>query len=594
VVFAVAIITVVYLPVLALRGIEGKMFRPMALTVVFALSASLVAALTLMPVLATLFLHRPHEHEPFLARWARRIYERLLPPCMRRPGRTSLAALALFAASMVLVPRLGAEFIPSLDEGALAVQVARLPSVALETSDEISGRVERVLTDFPEVRTVVSRTGRPEIATDPMGVELSDTYVMLEPPEHWRFESKDELVAAMEARLREEVPEAVYSFTQPIALRMAELISGVRSDVGVLVFAPGGEVDEMHAVADQVAGVVRGVEGMTEITVEQVDGLPNLRVRVDRDAVAQLGLDAAAVLDVVEALGGVPAGQVLERERRFDLMLRFQPEVRESVEAVARLPVVGLGAEGERRVVPLAEVAEIAVEEGPAQISRERVSRRIAVGANVRGRDLASAVREAQERVETEIALPPGWWIEWGGQYENLVAATRRLSMLVPAALLLIFALLYMTFASARLALLIFLNIPLAATGGVAALWLRGYPFSISAGVGFIALFGIAVLNGVVLISTVARLRQGGLAPDESARRGALTRLRPVVMTALVASLGFVPMALATSAGAEVQRPLATVVIGGLITCTLLTLFVLPSLYAPWMRREPPRPESLA
>jgi cobalt-zinc-cadmium resistance protein CzcA len=584
VVFAVGVILVVYLPLLALRGIEGKMFRPMALTVVFALAASLICALTLMPVLASLLLRKPHEREPFLARWVRAVYQRVLPFTMARPLAVGLAALAIFVSSLGIVRTLGAEFIPSLDEGALAIQISRSPAVSLEKSDEISTRAERVIVSFPEVTTVVSRTGRPEIATDPMGVELSDTYVMLKPPSEWRFETKDELIAALEARLVQEVPEASYSFTQPIALRMAELISGVRSDIGILIFAPGGEIAEMRRCAEQVARSIENVAGVAEVQVEQVDGLPNIRIELDRESIARLGFDANAVLDVVEALAGVPAGAVLEGERRFEIRLRFGSDVRASIDGLGRLPVAGMDSEGVRRVVPLSELARIHIEEGPAQISREKVSRRIAVSANVRGRDLASTVADARAAIERDIALPGGWWIEWGGQFENLVAASERLAWLVPMALLLVLALLYSTFSSLPLALLIFLNVPLAATGGLAALYLRGYPFSISAAVGFIALFGIAVMNGVVLISTVARMRAEGASPHDAARGGALLRLRPVTMTALVAALGFLPMALSTTAGAEVQRPLATVVIGGLVTCSLLTLLVLPTLYAAWER----------
>ncbi len=582
VVFAVGIILIVYLPLLALRGIEGKMFRPMALTVVFALAASLVCALTLMPVLASLLLRKPHEHEPWLARAVRGAYERVLPFTLGRPMLVGASALAVFVASLGIVRTLGAEFIPSLDEGALAVQITRSPSVALEKSDEISTRAEQVICSFPEVRTVVSRTGRPEIATDPMGVELSDSYIMLRPREEWSVASKDELIAAMEARLIAEVPEATYSFTQPIALRMAELISGVRSDIGVLLFAPGGELSVMRDTAEQIAHSISAVAGLSEVQVEQVDGLPNVLVELDREQIARLGFDAAAVLDIVESLAGAPAGTVLEGERRFEIRLRFDADVRASIDELGRLPVVATGVDGDRRVVPLSQLARIRIEEGPAQISREKVSRRIAVSANVRGRDLASAVADARAAVERDVKLPSGWWIEWGGQFENLVAAAERLAWLVPLALLLVLALLYTNFASLPLSLLIFLNVPLAATGGLCALYLRGYPFSISAAVGFIALFGIAVMNGVVLISTVARLRADGATPLEAARNGALVRLRPVTMTALVAALGFLPMALSTSAGAEVQRPLATVVIGGLVTCSLLTLLVLPTLYVAW------------
>ena len=589
VVFAVGIIILVYLPILALRGIEGKMFRPMALTVVFALSASLVCALTLMPVLASLFLRKVSEREPLVFRWAKRLYEPLLDRAMRRRGVTVAVALAVFLTSLALVPLLGAEFIPHLDEGAIAMQIWRLPSISLETSNEISTRAERVLIEEfgPEVEYAVSRTGRPEIATDPMGVEISDTYLMLRPKAEWRYGSKEELVEAIRATLERRVPGAIFSFSQPIELRVAELISGVRSDVAVQIY--GDDLDALKRVADQVAAVLREIPGAADVKAEQTTGLPVLRVRIDREAAARYGVNADDVLTVVEAVGGVPVGTVLEGQKRFPLQVRFAPEVRSDLHRMGdlRVPAPSADENGSRRLLPLSQLAEVTVEEGPAQISREAISRRIAVEANVRGRDLASFVAEAREAVDARVELPPGWTTTWGGQFENLRSAARRLAVLVPLALLLIFVLLYSTFGSGRLAVLIFLNVPLAVTGGIFALALRGYPFSISAAVGFIALFGIAVLNGVVLISYVVEKRLQGRPPKEAAREGALVRLRPVLMTALVASLGFVPMALATSAGAEVQRPLATVVIGGLVTSTLLTLLVLPTVYA-WFtdRRE--------
>jgi len=582
VVFAVGIILIVYLPILALRGIEGKMFRPMALTVVFALAGSLVCALTLMPVLASFFLRGSHGREPLAFRLASRLYRPALERVLARPKRTAALAGAVLLGSLGAVPLLGAEFLPRLDEGAIAMQIWRLPSISLETSNRISTEVERVVMGFPEVRTVVSRTGRAEIATDPMGVEISDTYLMLHPPDTWRFESKEELIAALDDALEERFPGVTFSYSQPIELRVAELISGVRSDVGIQVYAGGGTLDDMRRVADEIAAVVAEVDGMEEVKAEQILGLPALTVDVDRRAIARLGLNAEDVLDVVETLGGRGVGTAIEGQRRFAIQARFDPAVRADLDALRDLPVaLHGGGEGPLPWVPLEQVADVRIAAGPAQISREKVQRKITVEANVRGRDLASAVAEARERVEAEVDLPPGWHVEWGGQFENLRAASERLAVLVPLALLLILVLLYTTFGSARLGALIFLNVPMAVTGGVAALLLRGYPFSISAGVGFIALFGVAVLNGVVLVSCIVQLRREGLAPQEAARQAALTRLRPVLMTALVAALGFVPMALATSAGAEVQRPLATVVIGGLVTSTILTLLVLPAMY-PW------------
>ncbi len=590
VVFAVGIIVIVYLPILALRGVEGRMFAPMALTVVFALAGSLVCALTLMPVLASLLLKRVAEREPRLFGWVRGRYEPVLQAVMRRPRRTAALAVALFAGSLGIVPLLGAEFIPRLDEGAIALQIWRVPSISLEQSNALSTLAEQVIVEQfgDEVSTVVSRTGRAEIATDPMGVEISDVYVMLKPREGWRFDSKESLVAALDEALKKNVPAAIFSYSQPIELRVAELISGVRSDVAVHVY--GDDLALLKSKGDEIAGVLSEVPGAAEAKAEQTAGLPLLRVRVDRPALARYGLNAEAVLDVIEALGGKRAGTILEGQKRFDLLVRFAPEARSDPDRVRDLKVIGPAPEGGTRLIPLSQLAEIEVEDGPAQISRDRLSRRINVEVNVRGRDLASFVREAQRRVEAEVQVPPGWTVEWGGQFENLEAASQRLGILVPLALVLIFVLLFTAFGSEGLAALVFFNVPLAITGGLVALWARGYPLSISAGVGFIALFGVAVLNGVVLVSYIVERRGAGLEPGDAALDAARTRLRPVLMTALVASLGFVPMALATSAGAEVQRPLATVVIGGLVTSTLLTLLVLPALYARfWGRRAAAR-----
>lgn len=589
VLFAVGIIMIVYLPILALRGIEGKMFRPMALTVVFAMGGSLVCALTLMPVLASLFLKKAVEKEPILFRLMKRMYTPLLAKAMKRPVRTAGVAFGFFAASLVVVPFLGAEFIPKLDEGAIAMQVWRLPSVSLETSNEISGKAELVVKQFPEVQTVVSRTGRAEIATDPMGVEISDTYIILNPPDTWRFDTKDELLEALDEELQEALPGVMFSYSQPIELRVDELISGVRSEVGIKVFAASGSLEQMREVAEQVAESVRKVPGMEEVKVEQTTGLPTLTIDIDRQAIARLGVNAQDVLAVIETIGGTQVGTVVEGQQRYGLQVRFDAAVRENLEALRHLPIpLPAGDEGTAPWVPLEQVADIDIQTGPAQISREKIQRKITVELNVRGRDLASAVAEAQERVEAEVELPPGWYIEWGGQFENLAAASKRLALLVPLALLLIFALLYSTFQSTRLSLLIYLNVPLALTGGIAALMFRGYPFSISAGVGFIALFGIAVMNGVVLVSTMVQRRGEGAGTQEAAQDAAHSRLRPVLMTALTDIIGFFPMAVAASAGAEVQRPLATVVIGGLITSMLLTLFVLPAIYRWFATKEAP------
>ncbi len=587
VVFAVGIIMIVYLPILALRGIEGKMFQPMALTVVFALAGSLVCALTLMPVLATFFLKNVKEKEPILFRLAKKIYQPFLGRTLSHPVRTTLIASGVFLGSLGFIPFMGAEFIPRLDEGAIAMQIWRLPSVSLETSNRISTEVEKIVKTYPEVQTIVSRTGRAEIATDPMGVEISDTYIILKPKEEWRFETKEEFLAALDKDLRERFPGVMFSYSQPIELRVSELISGVRSDIGIQIYAGGGTLDDMRRIADQVASVVSGVDGLVEVKAEQILGLPAVTIDVDRRAIARLGINAEDVLNVIETIGGRISGTVIEGQKRFAIQVRFDPIVQKDLETLRRLPVALHSTDGvPASWVPLEQVAKVKIATGPAQISREKIQRKITVEANVRGRDLASAVAEARRLVEKKVKLPPGWFIEWGGQFENLQEASERLSVLVPLALLVIFVLLYSTFGSVRLGALIFLNVPMATTGGILALVLRGYPFSISAGVGFIALFGIAVLNGVVLLSYVVQRRREGMNREEAAREAAMTRLRPVLMTAMVAAFGFVPMALATSAGAEVQRPLATVVIGGLVTSTLLTLCVLPTMYRWFAERE--------
>jgi cobalt-zinc-cadmium resistance protein CzcA len=587
VVFAVGVIVIVYLPLLALRGVEGRMFVPMALTVVFALAGSLVCALTLMPVLASLFLYRLSERPSRLFALARRLYAPALNRAMSHPRRTAGLAAVAFVGSLGIAPFLGAEFIPRLDEGAIALQIWRLPSVSLSQSNALSTLAEQVLVEqFPnEVSTVVSRTGRAEIATDPMGVEISDVYVMLHLRERWRFASKEALITAMNDALVRAVPAAVFSYSQPIELRVAELISGVRSDVAVHVY--GDDLEHLRETGEQIARVLADVPGAAEAKAEQTAGLPLLRVRVDRAALARYGLNAEAVLDVVEAIGGKRVGVVLDGQRRFDLTVRFADEARADPERVRDLRVVGPAPGGGTRLIPLSQLARVEIEDGPAQISRDHQSRRINIEVNVRGRDLASFVTDARARVDAVVTLPPGYTMDWGGQFENLEAATDRLAVLVPLALLLIFALLFTAFGSQALAALVFFNVPLAVSGGLAALALRGYPLSISAGVGFIALFGVAVLNGVVLVSAIVERRDAGLDPFDAAVEAARLRLRPVLMTALVASMGFVPMALAQSAGAEVQRPLATVVIGGLVTATLLTLFVLPALYAALARKRP-------
>ncbi|MGH7528703.1 MAG: efflux RND transporter permease subunit [Gemmatimonadales bacterium] len=579
-VFGVTTISIVYLPILSLVGIEGKMFRPMALTVLLALAGSLVLALTLTPVLASLFLPgRLSEEESPIVRWARKVYEPWLARAMRRPRLATGMAGGLFLVSLGIAPFLGAEFVPRLDEGALALQAWRLPSVSLEESIRQTGELERVLKRFPEVETVVSKTGRPEIATDPMGVEISDVLVMLKPRDEWTTaQDRETLIAAMDSALTRNLSGTIFSYSQPIELRVSELIAGVRSDVALKIFGP--DLETLERVAAEAVAVLAKVPGAADVKAEQTAGLPVLRVRLDRRAMARYGINAADVLDVVSALGGREAGVVLEGQRRFALQVRFASAARQDPGRIRELRVRA----PDGQLIPLAQLATIEVEDGPAQISHEAGRRRITVEMNVRGRDLAGFVADAQDVVARADVMPAGYFTEWGGQFKNLQQATARLSILVPVALALIFALLYLSQGSAKIAGIIYLNVPFAIAGGVLALALRGLPLSISAGVGFIALFGVAVLNGLVLVGYIRQRREEGADPETAAVEGARVRLRPILTAGLVAALGFVPMALATEAGAEVQRPLATVVIGGLITSTVLTLLVLPTVYA-WLER---------
>ena len=574
--FAVLIIIIVYLPILTLQGVEGKMFRPMALTVIFALVASLVLALTLMPVLSSMaFRRRSAERESRLVTWLLGRYRPLLERALQHPRTTGAGAAAFFAASLLLVPFMGAEFLPKLNEGAISVQAWRLPSVSLSESIKSTTLVEQTLLRFPEVLTVVSRTGQAEIPTDPMGIETSDIYAFLADESDWETaDTKEDLIDAINSALVQEVPGNIFSYSQPIELRMQEMIAGVRSDVAVTAYGP--DLDELRVLGETVRQVVADVPGAADVKVEQTVGLPFLRVQIDRNAIARYGINVAQVLSVVQTIGGTVVGEVMEGQARFPLQVRFVADSRADIEQIRSIRV----SDPEGSMIPISQLAEIWTEEGPAQISRERIQRRITVEANVRGSDLGGFAADVQAAVAAGVDLPPGYSVEYGGQFENLDRASRRLALVVPLALFLIFLLLYSAFGGAvRPAILIFVNIPIAATGGILALFVRGMPFSISAGVGFIALFGVAVLNGVVMMSYFLDLRKQRLTVDEAVRQGVERRMRPVLMTALVASLGFVPMALATSAGAEVQRPLATVVIGGLFTSTLLTLFVIPSLY---------------
>jgi cobalt-zinc-cadmium resistance protein CzcA len=580
--FAVSIIVIVYLPILTLQGVEGKMFRPMAFTVIFALIGSLILSFTLMPVLASLFLRGPiAEGDSWLLRRAKVLYLPRLAWCVHRPKMTALVAGSVFALSLMIVPFLGGEFIPQLDEGDIVIQAWRLPSIALNESLKSSLEIERTLLRFPEVQQVVSRTGTPAVATDVMGMELSDIFVSLRPRNQWKtVRTKEELIAKFASALSSEVPGVGMSFSQPIEMRFNELIAGVRSDIGLKIF--GDDLEILREKGDQAAHILRQIQGGQDIRAEQVIGLPVLRIQVDRQRIARYGINAVDVLAAVEASGaGKVVGTVFEGQRRFPLVVRAIGSSPTDLPSFQDLPVAAPNG----AIIPLAQLASVSIEEGPAQVSREDISRRIVVEANVRGRDLSSFVREAQARIAQELTLPPGYYVKWGGQFENLDRATRRLAIVVPLSLFLIFILLYTAFNAVRPALLIFLNVPLAVTGGVLALAARGLPFSISAGVGFIALFGVAVLNGVVLLSYILHLREEGFSASDAALKAAEIRLRPVLMTALVAGLGFVPMALSTGVGAEVQRPLATVVIGGLVTSTLLTLFVLPAIYR-WFERD--------
>lgn len=581
--FGIGIIILVYVPILTLSGVEGKMFKPMALTVVFALVASLLLTLTWIPVLASLWLQStPHAHEPRFVERLRAFYLQVLSFCLRRPALVVAGAVLTVVAGAVVAGRLGAEFIPRLDEGDIAINAVRLPSVALSEAAAGTTRIEQVLRRFPEVRTVVSRLGSPELATDVMGMEWADVFVILKDPSQWQTaKSKGELVERLREALEEGVPGTGFSFTQPIEMRFNELLAGVRSDVAVKLF--GDDLEVLREKGETIRRVVAAVPGAADVKLEQTAGLPVMRVRVDRNRCARYGVSVGEVLDTVEASrAGKVVGTIFERQKRFSLVVRFNDNAARSLDALANLPV----ATPSGALVPLGQLAQLIVETGPAQISREGVRRRVVVEANVQGRDVGSFVAEAQKRLAQEVSLPPGYFIRWGGQFENLQAASQRLAVVVPLVLALIFAMLYFAFGSATHAAFIYLNIPMAATGGLFALALRGMPFSISAGVGFIALFGVAVLNGVVLMSQIRELeRQGEGLVFDVLRNACGARMRPVLMTALVASLGFLPMALATGSGAEVQRPLATVVIGGLVTCTALTLFVLPTVYS-WFRGQ--------
>jgi len=603
--FGTLIIGVVYLPILTLTGVEGKMFTPMALTVLLALTGAAILSMTLVPAaVALLVTGRVAEKENLFMRGAARLYAPVLEQAVRLRHVIVGLAVLLVAVSGVAASRMGGEFIPSLDEGDIAMHAMRIPGTSLTQAVQMQEALEKALMEFPEVKEVAAKIGTAEVATDPMPPNVADNFIMLKPRSQWPNPElpKADLVASIEKRVAQ-IPGNNYEFTQPIQMRFNELISGVRSDLGVKIF--GDDLDTLLSVANKVQSVVQTVPGAADVKTEQVSGLPMLTVKPNRVALARYGISLAELQEVVEiAVGGKEAGLIFEGDRRFDIVMRLPEHMRADLDALSSLPIpvppqaaaakdagsrpiVQTGIGTAAPYVPLSAVAEIEVAPGPNQISRENGKRRVVVTANVRDRDLGSFVAEVQRQVAEKVKLPAGYWIGWGGQFEQLVAASERLAIVVPVALLLIFVLLCMSLGAVGDAALVFSGVPLALTGGVAALVLRDIPLSISAGVGFIALSGVAVLNGLVIISFIQKLRADGLPVAEAVREGAMKRLRPVLMTALVASLGFVPMAIATGAGAEVQRPLATVVIGGIISSTILTLVVLPALYALFNRDRP-------
>ncbi|MGN8004592.1 efflux RND transporter permease subunit [Acidovorax sp. 22279] len=587
--FGQLIIMVVYLPIFALTGVEGKMFHPMAFTVVIALLGAMILSVTFIPAAVALFIgSKVSETESRLMLWAKRGYAPTFDWVMDRKPLVLTAAAACVLLSGLLVTRMGSEFVPNLDEGDVALHALRIPGTSLTQAIGMQIQLEKTIKEFPEVDTVFAKLGTAEIATDPMPPNVADNFVMLKPRDQWPDpkRTKADLVAAMQAAVAK-VPGNNYEFTQPIQMRFNELISGVRSDVAVKVF--GDDMDQMNESAERISQVLEGIAGAADVKVEQTTGLPMLTIKIDRERTARLGLNVADVQDSVSAaLGGQEAGRVFEGDRQFDILVRLPDILRSDIEAIERLPVRLPATEGSstRGFVRLSDVAAIVSAPGPNQISREDGKRRVVVTANVRGRDIGSFVAEAQSKLAQQVEIPSGYWTQWGGTFEQLQSASKRLQIVVPVALLLVFTLLFVMFGNAKDGLLVFTGIPFALTGGVVALWLRDIPLSISAGVGFIALSGVAVLNGLVMISYIRSLREDGMTLDVAIREGSLTRLRPVLMTALVASLGFVPMAIAVGTGAEVQRPLATVVIGGILSSTALTLLVLPMLYGTAHRRR--------
>lgn len=584
-IFGVFIITIVYIPIFSLTGVEGKMFHPMAFTVVTALLCALALSVTFVPAaVATFITGKVHENENIVMRGAKRGYEPLLRWSLRRPAIVVVSALALVFVSLVGASRMGAEFIPQLDEGDIAMHAMRIPGTSLTQAVEMQKTLEKKIMNLPEVKTVFSRIGTPDVATDPMPPNVADTIIIMKPREEWPDTDmpKDAFLKKLEKTVRA-LPGNNYEFTQPIEMRFNELISGVRADLAVKLY--GDDLAKLLKTAQAVESVVKSVRGSADVRMEQAEGLPTLSIIPDRKRLDLFGMNVSDVQDVVQtAMGGRAAGQVFHGDRRFDLVVRLPESHRTDIKKLEMLPVPRpnaeqAGVDEAPDYVPLKEVADLDISYGYAQISRENGKRHVFVTSNVRGRDLGSFVEEVQKAVRSQVDIPAGYWVDYGGTFEQLISARQRLMIVVPVTLLLIFVLLFMAFNSVRVATLVFSGVPLALTGGIAALMLRDIPLSISAGVGFIALSGVAVLNGVVMMSFIRDLEAAGKAQDEAIIEGALTRLRPVLMTALVASLGFVPMALNIGAGAEVQRPLATVVIGGIISSTILTLLVLPALY---------------
>lgn len=580
-VFGQAIIITVYLPLLTFTGVEGKMFEPMAMTVIIALVAAFILSLTFVPAMIALFIRgRIEEKENRVIAQAKTGYAPLLQGALARPRLVVALAMTFFILSLGVATRLGQEFIPTLDEKDIAMHAMRIPSTGISESTTMQLKVEKAISTLPEVAFVYAKTGTAEMAADPMPPNVSDTFIILKPQNEWpdRSMNKSDFIEKLAAAVGQ-VPGNNYEYTQPIQMRFNELIAGVRSDVAVKVY--GDDFNSMIATVNDIAARLRGIPGAADVKVEQTTGLPMLDIDLNKDAIARYGLNISDILDLISvAIGGQEAGMIFQGDRRFPIVVRLPENIRQNITALESLPVPLPGENnGVGAFIPLKELAQFRLSEGPNQISRENGKRRVVVQANVRGRDIGSFVSEAQETLHNHVKLPPGLWLDWGGQFENLLTARDRLMIVVPACFFLIFLMLFTALGSARQALLVFSGVPLAISGGILTLALRDMPLSIPAAVGFIALSGIAVLNGLVMITYINDLVEKGMEMQSAIIEGALTRLRPVLMTALVASLGFVPMALATGTGAEVQKPLATVVIGGLVTATLLTLIVLPALY---------------